>query len=874
MSRRIGLCVSVSSCPYVFTTQGVASLPTSSDPSWSSAWTLARGWLDVREAPRWEEQCEPLEGELRVSQLTFTLHDRSAETGVASGYALLSRLTTRLPNTIVRTRLASSIDRDDLVIEVERDPGFGTGSRVVWIEGEAILCSSFNPGTGEFSVTTRGYYGSKATAHRIDASTGSAATLWAEMPFARRRKAIFWWVDLDTNVATRLWTGVCGRTPRLGSRSAAQVELQCDSLAQVMRELPLGMSSGRCTLTGWTRYLVQLIAGGINAQDTTPNDETLLFPTLQLAAESQRQRLLTKATDLGVTLFPSFSTSGETADWTVQRQVGATETVLARGVLAGGGAEAVNADGTTGLRTATAHFDKVPPIALSVAAALDRATGVDLTRPLGVDNIAGLPATWPATTSPDDGATTARVLLRGEYSDDTWLEVYPTEPGVAAIPYVRATAARFPKKPVAATTTGPRVYVPEFIITTPVSLAVTTHVHSPHWLQGLRYGVLADLSDSLGDLLDAGDWDWTDFGRAIGLTPGPLHARDWYLDGETKLGAILSDACKLSGCGFGMRNGKLSVFALQPPLEDQPVVASLTSADFVAPPQWSAWPDGLANYMKFDGELVKATVAMADSIGKYGPGRSLGVSLKGVPAEAVLAATPSELLGTALARVVGLWSEPTALVTLTLTHKYLFETPIAIGDYVRVTEWLLPDGTGARGLTNRIVQVTGVAPDLKGGTLTITALDWYRPGLAGWSPACRVASIDGGVLTIKGPATGYANGSDYARSDALGYRYTPNDGGVGWFAETWAVRLRRWGTTTPTEFATTVASVNPNTLQIVIGDVPGATWEGYAADGIVDLVFDHYSATVTDQRPVGGWVSSEADHVIDGTEDPPQYWSP
>jgi hypothetical protein len=879
-SGSIGFLLTISGSPYAFTSYDparVAGYPDGDgDTAWSDAWELV--WnLDVSRGFRWEEQCNPLEGELSVSQQSFTLHDVTAESGGAAGYPLVTWLTTRYSNTIARANLATSIDRDDLVVEVESDPGLGGGEQVLWIDGEAIFCDSFDSGSLEYTVNAsgRGYYGSKATAHTVDTSRSYRPTVWTSFPWIRRRKAILWWWDLadPDRIARRLWTGVCGRSPRLG-RNGAQMELQCDSLASVLRETPLGMSTGRCTTAGWNRNAIVLSAfvgdtggtfAGVGGADANYEDTAALCPSFAEAAAQQSAAL--RAALNARSEYPYHADlipEGQGARFTVEIDtIGSSEMAILASIT-GQDFVRANSTGSTNPQSASVVIEKVPRHLMLA--------DPQNAYPIGVDNTEGLPASWTAASSgPNDGlTTTARVILRGSYSDNAWLEVHPTDVGMDAIPYITATAEFTAKK-----YTGFRTVTPQnFAITSATALSVTTHVYSPHWLHGLRYGVLADLADSLGDLLDEGDWDWTDFGRCVQLTPGLFHARDWYLDGETKLGAIVSDACRVSGFGQGIRGGKLTVFAFQPPVAGQHVAATITSADLVDIPTWSALPDGLANYVQFDGELLKATVAMQDSVSKYGPGRSIKATLRGVPAEAVAASNPAALLSTALSRMAGLWSEPTAAVTLHLSMQYLFETPLALGDYVTVSDWLAPNGTGGRGLTTRTVQIIGIAQDLAQGRVTITALDWYRPSLVGWSPACRVVSISGGVLTVAGPAVAYADGTDYAGSDQDGYRYTPNDGGVSWFAAGYKVRLRRWDTTTATELSAIVQSVNTATPSITLTTSPGATWEGYASTGIVDVVFGRYGDVTTAQKTVGGWVSSRTAGVIGGSSDPPNLWSP
>lgn len=866
----IELAVSIAGDDYLYTTGGVTTLPTSADPAFSSAWYLARGAYsmpETKDAPSWTERFDPIEGDLKLSSQTFRLNDLVVRTGPAAGQpdGVLTWQWTRLPREIQRSVLTASLPRayaPGQTFDVLDGSQFASADFTVWIDGEAIRCESRsgNTITVESSGSGgRGWYGTRATAHNVVASTAYAPTVWAALPGISRRRAILWWIDARTNVARPLWRGICGRTPKTMASDPEIYELQCDPLWGVLRAAKLGIPSAMCKIRGYDGNAVKLTARsdtiplGLQSQGVNSADPATMCADLDTAlgraGESLRQRISDVA---GVEPLVEAVRVGRGARFTVSWA--GTTSISADLVV--GTASATGASQDPSAPSATAQLQEVAPTLWLGE--------TNFPKTIGLDTIENLPATWDATDDTSDGQQWwVEPMLRGEYDEERMLELRPTAIGPSPIPYAYATA-RWVAKGDSTTRDELRQSGTYTLIERATKLRATVHVQADHWLVGLRYGVIEDESELLRDVLAADEWDWSETTRILTLTGVGIGRADWYLDGESTLDDLLTDRMKLAGCGLGVRAARLTPFAFQPPGERDTIAATLDAdIDLVVDedPQWGAFPDALTNVAKVKGELLEGAFIETDSVSKYEQARTVELTLKGLTSEAVNG-TPEEIKNTILARVFGLWSEPVRLVKFKTSLYWFVEQELTIGQYIKLTEWSAPDGTGRRGLVERMLQIVGRDPSFQTGHVAWEAIDWSRPGVTGWNASIRVGALSGTTITA---ATNYAaSAGDYAGGASTG--------GVENFKVGYKVRLRLWSTT-PTEWLGEVAAVDPLTGEIELTMAPGMTWEDYVTDGFfVDLVFDHYDDVTTEQQQTGGWVAGGA--TIQSSGDPAQQWAP
>jgi len=204
-------------------------------------------------------------------------------------------------------------------------------------------------------------------------------------------------------------------------------------------------------------------------------------------------------------------------------------------------------------------------------------------------------------------------------------------------------------------------------------------------------------------------------------------------------------------------------------------------------------------------------------------------------------------------------------VRLPLTAAWLDR--LTLGDVIEVSVSTLPDGTGARGLLNRRVQIIGIDEDLDTGDLTVEALLFTTA--YGYAPCAKVESISGAVVEFAGA---YASSiGDYAGSGLATYEYTAGDYGATTFAVGDVVELVERNNASP--FAPeqrTIVAIDPTIPNITLDTAPSATWAGLPW---VDVRTAPYSVCVTAQRDqwAYGCSSTAPQEIVSGV--PGRKWA-
>ena len=879
-----GYILTLDGCPYAFGTAGITALPTSSDQDWATTWTLAADTLEWFSRTL-VQGAVPIEGRAVAAQCSFLVHDKPMTAGPAAGHNLMSWLATRLPNNIVSTQLSANILATDHTITVDDATRFDPFPRVIHMEREAIYCGS-RVGNVIAVVSVpegRGYYGSRAVAHMIDTQLSAAVRpeVWGDFPWVSKRRAILWRVNA-AGVATPKWRGYASRSPRL-SPDGAKFEIQCEDVWKYHSTQMLGLPNAVTRLRGFNVGALKLgavvtpVGGGI---------PTTMVTDIWVSSDSVRSTiddLFLDAIARLTALFVSNSIAGTPEYYSDGSTLGFRCTVSSVGSLSIWAQLGDQYSSASGVLTAAntwradLQLGDIPGSLVIIDSAIQRDIPVTATN--------DIPTSWPTTFLPSppnsslvDGICITQMsqVLRGEYDADTNLTVNASSTSV-----VNATvtgSARLDQK-------QPR-YIPHTsrtwrFVSRNTFLRLTAHVKSDHFIYGLRH-VIEDPLGIIQSGADPRDWDWSTAGRVESLASVSSAAREWYLDGTQRLGDIVTDACTVLGYSVAVRSSRLAIIAFQPPLPTDTVVATIGTTDMVpgVAPLWTALPDGLVNAATISSDVVKLTVRDGRSIGRYGQARTIDVELTGAPIDRAMLEQPRELANQLMSRTIALWSEPTQTGTIALPLT-VWEDVIQPGDYIRLTEWLMPSGSGGRGW-NDVCQVLTCGADHKKNQLVLTLLLYARSGLAGYAPSARVGSISSGSpSTIFLAAPGYVlNASDYAGSDLPGYRGIASDGGCSFYNVGDKIELLLKNSTTAARFICTIIATNPaaGVRSITVTEtipIAGPNWPAQATAGNVDVRQAPYqTAGLQAGQKQYGEVGSNSTLTIGGTSDTAKYWSP
>jgi hypothetical protein len=873
--------ISFDACPYLFATEGVSSLPTSTDADWSTDWFCATDTLEWFDRTI-KEGGTPIDGGAVTGSQSFFVHDATVSTGPAAGHSIMSWLATRFPSSIASTQLSATLSASAHTFTVVDGAQLDTLPRVVWIEREAILCTGRVGSTVTVSSVPegRGYYGSRAVAHSIDSSHGAAVQpeVWAEFPWVTKRRVVLWRVR--DGVATPEWRGYASRSPRLDS-GGAKFEIQCEDVWKFSSGQILGLPNAVARLRAYSAYGLQIgllitdVGGGgptrYESQIWNDDpDETVIETLDELFRAAILRVQLQLVADSRAVSIDAYLEGGRPSLRATASNVGGLTIFVRLGDEYVSGAGGIV---TTNTWRAEVQLDGAPG-ALTVIDSARR-------RNIAVTSAPDYPATWPSVTRTDGGVVTfLEQILRGEYDADNWLTIHPvsTDLGRAMVDGTGVIEQKLPFS------TPPRRTSWRFAAAATLVRA-TAHIRSDHFAYALKH-VIADSLGIVQSMLDPRDWNLDELAdRIVRITELRGAAVEWFLDGTSRLDDLTSAACTMLGLSIAVRRSRLCVIAWQPPLPTDSVVATLSTTDLVPGvlPQWTTMPDGLINTATVENDQVRLGVRDGRSFGRYGQGRTVATSLDGSPLYRSLLSQPRELGNQIMSRMIAMWSEPVAVGTISVPLG-VWESTIHAGDYVRVSEWLLPNGAGGRGW-NDVVQVISRTRNTKQERMELTLLAYNRSNLAGYAPAARVQSISSATLTLVDPV--YIAGSDYAGSDLPGYASVPlpgyspaaaNDGGASRWAPGDAVELRLWDSWTDTRYEAVVLSVNPATRQVVLtAPVPTSptNWPTQATAGFVQLRSARRGATgfQASQKNFAA-VGDDATNTIGGTSEPAKFWSP
>ncbi len=850
-----------------------------------------KGW-DIDESVE-----QVLQGELAVSSLDFVLHDRPMTIeGVlhTRGVTYLgTRKATRGSATIVNSQLVSTMSTGTLLFDADSGNGFSAGPLFIHIDQEAIYCDSLSGASFTANVDGRGAYNSLARFHIPDYVNGYRPRIWAAFPGFDGRRVSLWRIDTTSTgyVAKRRWFGYCSSP----ERTDIGYTLVCEHGIVTERARPIGSPAAAPRLRGYNCNLSYISlswpggpSGGLSTQDFVHNpasgrivnSKQEFFDRIAAAMREKLDLPANAAWPGSITL----AADGPNGEAHFYASIDSNTTLS--GVLS------IDGDQAVGTATQTSN-----PYSVSIVGGtpfppvIVRVDGGDSSK-TPITSIANLPASWTSTPYIDGSMRTQLTpVMRGVIEDGRWAVIEPSsvEDNVAG-----------------PTTTNPGAFLvgPARVETrvnehNPRNMSLKTHVPviltpqilctSPHWLLAMRRGFVED-STFANSGADRRDWDWTSQDDVIRATTSPYQGMQFYLDGTTSLDTTFRDRFKANACGIGIRNGKLSPFAFRAPLPTDAVVTSFTSVQFAnkSKPVWKRLRNALCNVVEVDaGNNIKIVVRDQASAARYGFSAPTQVKL---PDNEIYGGNPHDpfvIVGEILSRFISVFGQPVSTVAFTVGPSHADDA--AIGDYVALTDWLSPDGTGAIGLNGTVGQVIHRTIPNEGGngeaSVTFTLLLYGIDGVAGFAPAIRAASLGTTTHTRDTivAALNYltSDATDYAGSGLLGYRYRstfPNDGGVSYIPAGSKGRLFERNKTSPqTPEAVTVLTSTPSSIpgssKLVFTAGVNVAWAAIATAGNLDFVPDVYSACTTAQKLFCYVADDTAPYPIGGTADTAKVFS-
>jgi hypothetical protein len=864
--------VLVDGLDYVIATDGVTSMPTSTDAAWPSDIAGMTLLTNALVTPRGtiSERARPLDGDLEVSGTsTFRLKDITPAAGSASGQWWLTYLGATRFSSIVQSQLTVSASATDATLTVDSTSGFAS-SGTLYINRETVTYSGTTPTT--FTGCTRGKYGSRATQQLVNTSVGFRPQVWAQWSGFEGRRISWWHVD-GSNVARLLWIGVVKNGPRLVSgdtpEAGAQWELQCEHVWNYEKQLRLGIQGASCRLVGVNAAYIIASArwpsGGFAASSLSALDAASLQPSLDAACGLVQRTLNDRYQTLGVDATSQLSVSRDRITHRLRMSGVGSPVYAAIYRLSETGFFQASTSGADP-REAEAELTSAPSVVVWAP------TGFSTTYAL--DTVSGLPTTWGPTAVGD--STVSSYVLSGVY-DDRRIVIEPSATS-SSPPSVTgqlrmislATGRDIGDNPYGFRDRGQ-------FLADPPQLRVMGRIASNRWLSAIRYGLTTENNAANPiSAVDGRNYDFATYGARIqALTESSASPRVLYLDGSRSFGDIVSDQFKFQGVGLGIRNGRVTPFVFLPPTRTDTITAlSSSSADLLSKSTWGRNPDGIINTVEIETDNGKVVVNDQLSIARFGQGRVMSLKLVGSDDPRFVDPDPLQVMQHVLRRVINLWSIPTYVRTVRLSLSRMHS--LYIGDYVTLTEWLTPNGSGGRGPVAVTSQVIGKSICLDSKPyVELELLEYGQQYVYGYAPCARVESIAGGVLTIRnnGSTLGNSTIKDPSGSNLSTYSGTANDGGVTPFQAGDKVKLVKRNTTSVTEeTGFTIQSTSPSgtalastiTVSPNPATVIGTDW--------YDVVFDSYSSPTTNMRAYA-YVGAYSTRKINGSDDALR-WAP
>lgn len=731
-----GFCLSITGFPYTLGTESIGTLPSSTSPLWFGGETvLAQGFL-VNRNLRWGEKARPIDGELEVDAITFTLLDGKISTGIATGNNLFTYLSTFASYNQISTPLVATLEKTTLTFTV----GSGSllsGASFLWINREAMPVTSI---VGNLvTVTNRGKLGTSNQRHIVNDDLNPE--VFRLPPWIQRRKVVLWGVD-QNNVATALWMGFSVRAPRL-TETGIDFEFPCDPYLQVIQESYMGDPTPVAQSVGYNNLIAPIITAGVY-QTRTSGGATIF------------EGNFTHIIDQAYRTWDQYSNALEEQirNASVARSLGLSATIRINGdsngifsadsplafyaacVIGNGGvsridearqesiARTIDPVTLTTQNGVTINFGRIYPT-MAAAPVLSQEGATTGTSTVCLSSISNIPAY--TVTAPTDLVDVTNPLT-ASFGEDYILSIrsYTTSNTSALGPNINGTIGTFSR-------TGRR----ETIAISNTSLVFKSgfRVAARHWFPGLRYGIVPSIQDAQSEV----DFDWSNTDSVMAVTSNGLSNRVFTLDGTKTFGSLMTELNRFYGLTPGIDKGRITFIPWQWP-DERDTAFQITNTDVIGNPIWGTWDESFANRLEINSEKGKIIVLDNGSVARYGEGRKIVIDVADRTVQSQNFLNDPVLAARQALGRLSLWTNPLPSVKFKSSLRYYEQNTLKLGDTIQYTDWLSPDGMGDRAISAQKAKLTSRYIDLDEGIVEYEAIFFGRES-RGYAPCIRVLSV-------------------------------------------------------------------------------------------------------------------------------------
>lgn len=866
--------LTVKGCPVCFATPGITSVSGAllSDADWPDGVVLSPERLDYPQTG-WAERMNPIDGDISVDPMRHRLSDHKGTlTGVTGQVNVLTYLATRDEEDLVSTELSATISATTLSMfcadPAAVDP-FLPGP--LWVEDECMLCDSVDLGTGEITITSRGYLGTVAAVHEVDDDQVYYPTIWAEFPWVFGRECLLWFAE-QTGAVTfaRVLRRDTVQRPQTEKGSPAFV-LQAEHIWTKYQNYKLGQQRASTSLRGFQGNQVSILVRWDGQTGFAPSSNYYDLKVYNTLAECVQAQIYYANAELDQYRSGSINIGLTSATNQQQTRLMLTTTGLTSPRLqfrVGTRIVEGNGGGSSPIVT-IASIEGLPKNLIELR------TGAEQHFPI---TRTGLLRSNAAIGYSDNGyLTNVAFILRGQHpaSEDAWIVIRPT---VASPISDNDTDVNGPSYTGNAQielksggTSSLNSELAGHVIESEVQLSQIAEITTDHWYYGLSHILGGQTEVYTAGGIDARDWSFEANDALVSSTAGALAKRFYTFDGSESLGDLLRNECIVNACGIAVRDaGKLRLVPFRQPTNNQTVVT--IPEEYLSAEQLethSVSKDGIVNAVSITAPGIEINPRDRVSQARFGQGRECKVELNHLYDLEALRGQPLQVASQMFSRVISLWGSPRRVEPICVPWSRYYKS-VLLGTWIKYSSPALPDGQGNRGVTNRLGQVIGRTIDPANNTLWLEVLV-LKPAY-GYSPCARLSTSSSNTVTV---ATGYLpGGGDYAGSNLSGYAGTTNDGGAGWFQAGDVVQMIQRNSTTDDRSANlTIASVNTVTRVITFtGSLPGG-WSTKITNGFVDLRYAKFADCTPQQQTNFAWIGSYTTNTINGTTTKSQRWA-
>ena len=853
--------LTIQGCPFAFASAGVdlGQLPTGSS-DWpvgvSSSYVIKAG-LDPDSFGSWNESLDLLEATFQGGGLNFRLNDKVVSY-VGADRNLATYLFTR--NDQEETQLSATLSASVGVggtFTVEAPHSLTGTNFVAWVEGEAILCASVS--TNTVTVAARGFYGTKVLDHKLDRTSNYKPTVWVEYPGVVKHDVKLWRVD-SSNVGSVIWRGTCQRAPRLSS-GGSQIELQCEHI---------------WTKLSQTRYMIPDLTTKFHGVD---GDGV----KVRFAANGVPSTFYNRLSAPRTPILNRWSKNVSVRDsvkyvcqdmlhqnpyaWLNSTTEDGDDGLLVTSVYSAPNMDVLGFHGPVPMSPLVESSETDPNSIAGFYKIKLKIRNRDVYQTFENGGASQMLVAQPWSTTEDvpeftsSGSLTTcltRPVLFSElkedqdvfpFRNDALMYYYPTsyEIGAASqdlgLVFVSGSALFYPKD-LSDDFDGSNQDLQG--VAEPEQIKFKYSLTSRHWLDVFRYGIVERYED-------VNNWDFSKLlVEKLTVQTAP-YKTELVLDGTETYQDLFSTFGKLFGCMLTTTSGSALTFKKveQPSLSSRPV-AVFTTQQLVEAPNWELNPESLVTTVifkseGFSGEDKQLVFNDKGAISRYGQGETVEIDLSKLGHSERWIVRNKEQLGIiAYSRFFQMFGKPFDRVTFKVDIRYL--NAVFPGQVVTLSDWIIPSGTGTRGLSSKKVLVVERTVDLKEATVEFVCLSFTDNNTRGWSPCVKLSavSIVGKLLTVTGSYLAASTGqvTDYAGSTLTPYAGTANDAGISFFTTGDRAELILRDSTTYSTFPVTISSVGASTISINETITTGSVdWPAQAVSGNVDLRFNAYNTS-------------------------------